>query len=154
MPEDQPLRAVRKLTDKVLHSFDAEGTPKRPYVSHHSGPDKAYGSEDFVRTVRELNVTPHVIRKDNMRRSNLDRRTTRHRGYGISISSRWLVEKGFDWLKQIGPVRPIKMRGLQNVDWLFVFSCVAHNLLRLPKLMTPQPPRRSAPEAANQGLRS
>ena len=100
------------------------------------GADKAYDSEDFVRTVRELNVTPHVTKNDNGRASNLDRRTTRHAGYAISLSRRWLVEKGFGWLKQTGPIRQVKLRGLPKVDWLFVFSCAAHNLLRLPTLMT------------------
>jgi hypothetical protein len=28
---------------------------------------------------------------------------------------------------------------LEKVDWLFVFSCAAHNLIRLPRLMA-QPP--------------
>lgn len=99
------------------------------------GADKAYDSEDFVRTVRELNVTPHVTKNDNGRNSNLDRRTTRHAGYAISLSRRWLVEKGFGWLKQTGPIRQVKLRGLPKVDWLFVFSCAAHNLLRLPRLI-------------------
>ena len=40
------------------------------------GADKAYDSEDFVRTVRELNVTPHITKNDKNRSSNLDRRTT------------------------------------------------------------------------------
>lgn len=102
------------------------------------GADKAYDSEDFVRTARELNVTPHVTRNDNGRKSNLDRRTTRHGGYAISLSRRWLVEKGFGWLKQTGPIRQVKLRGLPKVDWLFVFSCAAHNLLRLPRLMMQQ----------------
>jgi hypothetical protein len=31
------------------------------------------------------------------------------------------------------------LRGLEKVDWLFVFSCAAHNLIRLPRLMA-QPP--------------
>jgi transposase len=52
----------------------------------------------------------------------------------ISLSRRWLVEKGFGWLKQTGPLRQVKLRGLEKVDWLFVFSCAAHNLLRLPRL--------------------
>jgi transposase len=99
------------------------------------GADKAYDSADFVATVRELNVTPHVNKNDNGRRSNLDARTTRHVGYDISLSRRWLVEKAFGWLKQTGPLRQVKLRGLDKVDWLFVFSCAAHNLIRLPKLM-------------------
>src|SRR5208283_2927057 len=103
------------------------------------GADKAYDSEDFVRTVRELNVTPHITKNDKNRSSNLDRRTTRQPGYAISMSRRWLIEKGFGWLKQTGPLRQVKLRGLEKVDWLFVFSCAAHNLIRLPKLMA-QPP--------------
>jgi Transposase DDE domain len=51
----------------------------------------------------------------------------------------WLIEKGFGWLKQTGPLRQVKLRGLKKVDWLFVFSCAAHNLIRLPRLMA-QPP--------------
>jgi hypothetical protein len=103
------------------------------------GADKAYDSEDFVRTVRELNVTPHITKNDKNRSSNLDRRTTRQPGYAISLSRRWLIEKGFGWLKQTGPLRQVKLRGLEKVDWLFVFSCAAHNLIRLPKLIA-QPP--------------
>ena len=105
------------------------------------GADKAYDSKDFVRTVRELNVTPHVTKNDKGRNSNLDRRTTRQPGYAISLSRRWLVEKGFGWLKQTGPLRQVKLRGLEKVDWLFVFSCAAHNLIRLPKLIAKQPAR-------------
>jgi Transposase DDE domain len=88
-----------------------------------------------VCTVRELNVTPHITKNNRNRSSNLDRRTTRQPGYAISLSRRWLIEKGFGWLKQTGPLRQVKLRGLEKVDWLFVFSCAAHNLLRLPRLM-------------------
>src|SRR5271169_6623419 len=99
------------------------------------GADKAYDSKDFVRTARELNVTPHVAKNDKGRSSNLGRRTTRQPGYAISLSRRWLIEKGFGWLKQTGPLRQVKLRGLDKVDWLFVFSCAAHNLIRLPRLI-------------------
>jgi transposase len=99
------------------------------------GADKAFDSKDFVEAARRMNITVHVTKNDNQRRSNLDRRTTRHVGYAISLSRRWLVEKGFGWLKQTGPIRQVKLRGLHKVDWLFVFSCAAHNLCRLPKLI-------------------
>jgi IS5 family transposase len=102
------------------------------------GADKAYDSRDFVTTLRELNVTPHVTKNENGRRSNMDRRTTRHSGYAISLAHRWLVEKPFAWLKQTAQIRQVKYRGLEKVNWIFVFSCAAHNLLRLPKLITQQ----------------
>jgi transposase len=98
------------------------------------GADKAYDSRDFVSTVRELGVTPHVTQNTSNRRSAIDGRTTRHPGYEISLSKRWLVEKPFGWLKQIGPLKKVKLRGLAKVDWLFVFSCAAFNLFRIPKL--------------------
>src|ERR1700689_479144 len=120
----------------VMLAEKQEGRSRRITV----GADKAYDTKDFVSTVRELNVTPHVTRNDKGRTSNLDRRTTRQPGYAISLSRRWLIEKGFGWLKQTGPLRQVKLRGLEKVDWLFVFSCAAHNLIRLPRLMA-QPPQ-------------
>ena len=96
-----------------------------------TGADKAYDTRDFVSTLRELGVTPHVARRQN---GAIDERTSRHPGYAISLSKRWLVEKPFGWLKQIGPLKKVKLRGLAKVDWLFVFSCAAFNLIRIPKL--------------------
>jgi len=96
-----------------------------------TGADKAYDTRDFVDTVRELGVTPHVARRQH---GAIDARTSRHPGYAISLSKRWLVEKPFGWLKQIGPLKKVKLRGLAKVDWLFVFSCAAFNLIRIPKL--------------------
>jgi transposase len=96
-----------------------------------AGADRAYDTRDFVSTVRELGVTPHVARRQN---GAIDERTSRHPGYAISLSKRWLVEKPFGWLKQIGPLKKVKLRGLAKVDWLFVFSCAAFNLIRIPKL--------------------
>jgi hypothetical protein len=96
-----------------------------------AGADRTYVTRDFVSTVRELGVTPHVARRQN---GAIDERTSRHPGYAISLSKRWLVEKPFGWLKQIGPLKKVKLRGLMNVDWLFVFSCGTFKLIRIPKL--------------------
>lgn len=98
------------------------------------GADKAYDTQDFVATARELRATLHVSQNTSNRRSAIDKRTTRHPGYQISLSKRWLVEKPFGWLKQTGPVKKVKLRGLPKVDWVFVFSCAAFNLFRIPKL--------------------
>jgi transposase len=120
--------ALLMLADKQ------EGRTRRITV----GADKAYDDRQFVEAARKLNVTPHVSKNDKGRRSNMDGRTTRHEGYAISLSCRWLVEKSFGWLKQTGPVRQVKVRGLHKVNWVFVFSCAAHNLLRLPRLIAEQ----------------
>jgi transposase len=102
------------------------------------GADKAYDTKDFVAEARALNVTPHVSKNEKGRRSNIDGRTTRHPGYAISLSCRWLVEKPFGWLKQTAGLGQVKVRGLAKVDCVFVFGCAAHNLLRLPRLIAQQ----------------
>jgi transposase len=102
------------------------------------GADKAYDAKDFVTAARALNVTPHITKNDTGRRSNMDGRTTRHAGYAISLSCRWLVEKPFGWLKQTAGLAQVKVRGLAKVDCAFVFGCAAHNLLRLPRLIAQQ----------------
>jgi hypothetical protein len=93
------------------------------------GADKAYDTKDFVRTVRALNVTPHFTKSNKGRIRNLDRRTTRLPGNAISLSRRWLIEKGLGWLKKTGPLRQV----------LLVLSGTAHNLIRMPRVMD-QPP--------------
>ena len=98
------------------------------------GADKAYDTRDFVDTVRAIGVTPHFTQNNTNRRSAIDGRTTRHEGYRISLSKRWLVEKPFGWLKQTAGLKKVKLRGLEKVRWLFVFACAAYNLLRIPKL--------------------
>ena len=86
-----------------------------------------------------------MLRDDGSGRSA---RTTRHEGYAIGLSCRWLVEKSFGWLKQTGPVRQVKVRGLHNVKWVFIFSCAAHNLLRLARLIAKQPTKGLKPHCA------
>jgi hypothetical protein len=48
------------------------------------------------------------------------------------------VENGFGWFKQIGSLRQVKLRDLEKVGWLFVFSCAADNLLWLLRLIAQQ----------------
>lgn len=45
------------------------------------GVGKAYDVDNFVKTVRELTVTPHLATNNKNRRSAIDGRTTRHEGY-------------------------------------------------------------------------
>ncbi|MFO0284055.1 MAG: IS5 family transposase, partial [Acidobacteriota bacterium] len=86
------------------------------------GADKAYDRKDFVTTVRELGVTPPVAQNNKGRTSAIDGRTTRHEGYRMSLSKRWLVEKAFGWMKQTGGLKKVKLRGLDKVGWLVTYT--------------------------------
>ena len=99
------------------------------------GADKAYDTRDFVKTVRAMNIPPHLAQ--NLKRrggSALDARTTRHATYQVSQQKRPLIEKVFGWMKQTGGMRKTKLRGLFKVSWQFLMTAAAFNLWRLPKL--------------------
>jgi transposase len=116
----------------MLHAQGADTPWRRRTV----GADKGYDVADFVAFARDLGFTPHVAQ--NARRpggSAIDARTTRHESYAKSQHARPRIEPAFGWLKTIGGIRKVKLRGLANVDWLFVFASAAFNLVRLPKLL-------------------
>jgi len=99
------------------------------------GADKAYDTRDLVQVLREMQVRPHVTQ--NLNRpggSAIDRRTTRHASYQISQRKRPLIERAFGWMKSVGGIRQVKLRGLLNVDWLFLMTAAAFNLWRIPNL--------------------
>jgi hypothetical protein len=105
------------------------------------GEDKAYDCTDHVAKLRALNVTPHVAQNDAItatgkhRRSAIDRRTTRHEGYGMSQSRRAMTECIFGWGKQHGTMRKTKHRGIAAVAVDFLLNLIAYNLIRIPKLV-------------------
>ena len=86
------------------------------------GADKNYETRPFVRELRQMNITPHVAQNNTHRSSVLDGRTTRHVGYAISQRKRKLVEQSFGWMKVIGLLRKVKLRGLEKVSWWFTLA--------------------------------
>jgi len=127
--------ASRRIRRARGRAADASRETKGQQAAHHGGRGQGLRHQGFHRGCARVERHRACDKNEKGRRSNLDRRTTRHPGYAISLSRRWLIEKGFGWLKQTGPMRQVKLRGLHNVDWLFVFSCAAHNLMRLPRLI-------------------
>src|SRR3989442_546328 len=95
------------------------------------GGDKNYDTEEFVRELRGMHITPHVAQNDTNRTSAIDRRTTRHIGYELSQQKRKRVEQSFGWMKVIGMLKKVKLRGLEKVGWLFTFTGAAYNICRL-----------------------
>ena len=101
------------------------------------GADKGYDTKDFVETLKDLNIRPHVAQNANRPGgSAIDSRTTRHASYRVSQQKRPLIEKVFGWMKQTGGMRKTKLRGLAKVAWQFIMTSAAFNLWRLPKIQT------------------
>ena len=81
------------------------------------GADKTHDASDFVVAAPPLNGTPHITKNEKARRSNIDGGTTRHPGYGISLSCRWLVEKA------VQPRKPSIVREPMVISKQVVAKC-------------------------------
>jgi transposase len=99
------------------------------------GGDKNYDTADFVAGCRERGCTPHVSQNNANRRSAIDARTTRHPGYRISTIKRKRIEEPFGWMKTVAGLRKTRHRGRALVEWLFVLTAAAYNLVRIPKIL-------------------
>jgi transposase len=99
------------------------------------GGDKNYDTADFVAGCRRRGCTPHVSQNNTSRRSAIDARTTRHPGYRISTIKRKRIEEPFGWIKTVGGLRKTRHCGRALVEWFFVLTAAAYNLVRIPKIL-------------------
>ena len=99
------------------------------------GGDKGFDTADFVADMRTFNVTPHIAQNTSGRRSAIDGRTTRHAGYAISQQKRKRVEEPFGWGKTIGGLARPMLRGVKKLDFKFIWTMAAYDLIKLPKLI-------------------
>ena len=103
--------------------------------------DKAYDVWDFVGDLRQRKVTPHIAvngtvsKTGKVRKTAIDKRTTRHPGYAVSLRCRKRIEEVFGWIKASAGLAKIKLRGRARVDAVFTLALAAYNLVRLPKLL-------------------
>lgn len=101
------------------------------------GGDKGYDRGAFVRDVRALGFTPHVVPNLHARRfhSDIDGRTTRHAGFEISQRKRKQAEECFGWGKSYGLLRKLRHRGRELVEFVFTFTVATYGLVRMRSLM-------------------
>lgn len=98
------------------------------------GADRGYDVREFAESLKARNVTPHIAQSTH-RTPATDGRTTRHRGYAISISSRRQIEKILGWLKCIGGLHRSRLRGRDPTDFLAKLAATTYNMMRMTNLM-------------------
>ena len=98
------------------------------------GADKGYDAMEFITALQEMDVIPHVAQNTSNRCSAVPEEIATSEGYAISQSKRKLIEQGFGWAKLIGNIRQVMVRGLANVDQVFVLNMAAYNLVRMRTL--------------------
>lgn len=97
------------------------------------GADKGFDAAEFVADLRQACVTPHVAQRS--RYSAIDGRTTRLKGYALSIKHRKRIEEAFGWAKTVGGMAQTVYRGVERVRSRFILTMAANNLARLPRLL-------------------
>ena len=127
--------AERAASEEML------GKKASPHTRITVGADKAYDVEEHVERLRAKNITPHiavneyVTKTGRARKTSIDGRTTRHKGYNLSQGKRKMIECMFGWGKQHGTMRKTKHRGLAGVAADFLLNLIGYNLIRIPKLL-------------------
>jgi transposase len=105
------------------------------------GADKAYDVTAFLEALRARRVTPHIAingaisKTGKVRKTAIDRRTTRHPGYALSQRIRKRIEEPFGWIKSVAPLRKTRHRGTARVGWMFTLAIAAYDVIRIPKLL-------------------
>ena len=76
-----------------------------------------FGTQGFAAELREINVIPHVAQNTSGRGSAIDGRTTRHRGYAVSLRIRTRIKKAFGWAETVAELHKSRHCGLPKIDW-------------------------------------
>jgi transposase len=124
--------ALRMLDQVVAHK------DKRPAEQKITlGADTQYQDEKFVQDLRDRQVAPHISEyvKGNLEKNSLSEEERADPRRAISQRKRKLIERVFGWSKLDRPLRQVKLRGLDRVDWFYRLTIVAHNIVRMRRLI-------------------
>ena len=98
------------------------------------GADKGYDASEFIQTLQDIQVAPHVAQNKAGRASAVPDELATSEGYAVSQQKRKRIEQSFGWGKLIGPIRQVMVRGIKNVGQVFVMTMAAYNLVRMRTL--------------------
>jgi transposase len=95
------------------------------------GADKGYDVQDFVEQLGERGIAAHIARNTTNGRRSAINWHARGKGYAISQNARKRIEQGFGWVKTIGGLCKLPLKGLKRVRGHVTFSFAAYNLIRV-----------------------
>ena len=117
-----------RLLDRVLAGKD------KAELELTLGADTQYQDKEFIEQLRLRGIAPHVSQYSkghNQQRNSLSPEEQDDERFSISQRKRKLVERIFGWSKLDRPLRQVKLRGLDRVDWFYRLTMVAYNLRRM-----------------------
>lgn len=126
--EDGGCRTVHPFERRVFHGFLAA-----PAISNCRASNAATSQAAVHAVLRRACVTPHVAQK--ARHCAIDRRTTRHDGYALSLKHRKRIEEAIGGAKTVGGMAQMMCRSIERVRSRCILMMAANNLARLPRLL-------------------
>jgi transposase len=125
---DSERQAALRMLDRTL-----SGNAQAPTL----GADTGYQEPAFIEDLRQRLIAPHVSEyvHGNLAKNGLNDQERADQRRLISQRKRKLIEGAFGWSKLIGPLRQVKLRGLQRVDWFYRMVMAAYNLVRMRSLI-------------------
>jgi transposase len=135
------LAATVAEREKALALLDRVVAPKSERHSEQQitlGADTQYQDEKFVQALRDRAVAPHVseyTQGNNMGKNSLTDKERQDPRRSISQRKRKLIERVFGWSKLDRPLRQVKLRGLDRVDWFYRLTIAAYDLMRIRRLI-------------------
>ena len=75
-----------------------------------------------------------MAQNETNRRSAIDGRTTRHRGYRVSQNRRKRVEEGFGWQKTTGGGRKLRYVGIEKNQLWATLNVITYDLVRMSNI--------------------
>jgi transposase len=129
--------AEREAALRMLDQTVAPKDKRNPEQKITLGADTQYQDEKFVEDLRAREVAPHISEyvKGNLEKNSLTDEERQDARRAISQRKRKLIERVFGWSKLDRPLRQVKLRGLDRVDWFYRLTIVAHNLVRMRRLI-------------------
>jgi transposase len=129
--------AEREMALKLLDRTVAPKEKRKVEQKITLGADTQFQEEGFVQGLRDREVAPHVSEyvKGNLGKNSLKAAERADERRPISQRKRKLIERVFGWSKLTGPLRQVKLRGLQRVDWFYRLTIAAYNLVRMRRLI-------------------
>src|SRR5580658_75584 len=129
--------AEREVALKLLDRTVAPKEKRHPEQKVTLGADTPFQEEGFVQGLRDREIAPHVSEyvKGNLGKNSLTAGERADERRSISQRKRKLIERVFGWSKLNGPLRQVKLRGLDRVDWFYRLTIAAYNLVRMRRLI-------------------
>ena len=127
--------AAQVMVDRVVKA-PAQRPPGQAITL---GADTQYQDEKFIVGLRERGGAPHISEYTkgvaNHGKNALNEQERADARRVISQKKRKLIERVFGWAKLDRPLRQVKLRGLNRVDWFFRLVVTAYNLMRMERLI-------------------